>query len=156
MATQRLTIATVAGKAAAVVEDLFRSLRAHSDPWTLDSFCENLRAHSEELTVVYYSEWIDRWLMGDEVPGPGAVQGRKYQATVLTPNEAIAWADKIYNQFDEQKCLKARLREAANAKEKLVKDEVIVVIREVWDVFARDEQYLAAFQIVPTWLYFGQ
>lgn len=70
--------------------------------------------------------------------------------------QAIAWADRIYNQFDEQKILKARLREAANAWEKLVKERVIVVIREVWDVFARDEQYLAAFQIVPTWLYFGQ
>src|SRR4051812_29065180 len=117
MATQRLTVASIAGKAGAMIEALFQSWRgtAKPDPAAVDGFCAQLRAHGVALPVLYFGEWVDRWLMGDVVPGPGAVAGRQYQAACLSPAQALQWAERCGEQFPEQQWLASRLREAAGA-----------------------------------------
>ena len=68
MATQRMTVATLAGAAAAVVAKLFAGWRAKPDPDAVDRLCASLRDEGLSLPVVYFSEWADRWSMGDWVP----------------------------------------------------------------------------------------
>ena len=67
MATQRMTIATFAGTAADAVAGLFRTWRDSPDPGAVDRFSLALRDNALSLPVVYFAEWIDRWLMGDIV-----------------------------------------------------------------------------------------
>lgn len=154
MATQRLTIATLVGASADAVETLFQSWCA--DPSApnvaVDPFCEQIRANGHLLPIVYFCEWIDRWLMGDQVPGPSAIEGRRFQAVCLTPEQAIARAEKLGTQFDEQVWFAARLREAADGWELLVAKRAVVVIREVLDGSTLDEEVVAASRAIPDWL----
>lgn len=154
MATQRLTIATLVGASADAVEALFQSWRA--DPSApnvaIDPFCEQLRTNGHLLPIVYFCEWIDRWLMGDRVPGPDALEGRRFQAVCLTPDEAIAWAEKLGIQFDEQVWFAARLREAADGWGLVVEKRAVVVIREVLDGSTLDEEVVAASRAISDWL----
>src|SRR5262249_3964691 len=129
MATQRIIIAKVGGQAGTAVARLFRrwtdtrSLGDNdyrsSELWPetvcreIDRFAELLRENATDLSVSYFSEWIDHWLMGDEVPGPGAVCGKRFEASCSSPAEAEAWAAKCPEQFPEQEWLATRLREAA-------------------------------------------
>src|SRR5687767_11004126 len=99
MATQRLIVATFAGDSAVAVVTRFRSWAAHADAAAVDRFCAGLRNHGDSLPVVYFCEWIDRWLMGNQVPGPGGVNGERYQTTCLTPEEAISLSDRCGQQF---------------------------------------------------------
>ena len=110
MATQRLTMATLAGQSAAVVAARFDQWRSAPDPAAVDRLCAAIRKHALSLPVVYFAEWVDRWLMGDSVPGPGAVEGRRFQATCLSPGQAAGWAGRCGGQFAEQGWLAARLR----------------------------------------------
>jgi hypothetical protein len=96
MATQRLTIATIAGDAAGVVSTLFQQWQTgrESDRAVVDHFCQQLRAHSAELPIVCFCEWIDHWLMGNLVPGVGAVEGKRFHAACMTPERALSLAEK--------------------------------------------------------------
>src|SRR5213080_430481 len=93
MATQRVTLAKIGGAAAETIANQFRlwqqARRDDEFPAevqiALDEFAEILRAHSAELPVAYFSEWIDMWSMGDLIPALGddqavTVFGRRYQA----------------------------------------------------------------------------
>ena len=155
MATQRLFIATFAGEAAAVVANLFRAWRDASaavDVAAVDLFCTALRSNSTTLPLVYFCEWVDRWQMGDRVPGPGSVNGRLFQTTVFTRDEALEWASRCGNQFQEEKWLAARLREAAVAWNGLVDRAIVVVVREVLGGVTTDEELQASLDAVPSWL----
>jgi len=155
MATPRLTVATVAGEAGTAVEALFRSWRtaqAALDPAVVDWFCEQLRANGARLPIVYFCEWVDRWLMGDLVPGPRAVRGDCFEAACLSPAEAAAWAGRCGGQFPEQVWLAARLREAAEAWQPLAGSPAIVVVRQVLSTSATDQELMASLSGVPSWL----
>jgi hypothetical protein len=154
MATQRLTVAAIAGDAAAVVERLWRGWQtsAAADASTVDHFCYQLRAHGTVLPVVYFCQWVDRLLMGDLVPGPGAVDGKQFQLTCLTPDLALARADQCGSQFAEQQWLAVRLREAAEGWGGLAKPLVVVVVREVLGGSTTDEEVEASLRGVPGWL----
>src|SRR5262245_31595028 len=104
LATQRLTVATLGGDPAAAVEALWRSWQSSPspDPAPVDRFCQQLRANGAVLPVVYFCEWVDRWLMGDQVPGPGAVDGKRFQVACLSPGQALSWAGQCGEQFPEQ------------------------------------------------------
>src|SRR5262249_37497387 len=102
MATQRLIMATFAGESAAAVAALFQSWRSAPNPEAVDRFGASLREHGLSLPIVYFCEWRDGWLMGNLVPGPEAVDGRKYQAACFSPEQALAWADQCGKQFPEQ------------------------------------------------------
>jgi hypothetical protein len=141
MVTQRLTMATFAGASAVAVAALVRSWQTASDPAAVDRFCAVLREHAQSLPIVYFCEWLDRWLMGDRVPGPEAVEGRRYQATCLSPEQALAWADRGAGQFPEEEWLASRLREAARGGFG-TEPRAVVIVREVLDVSATDKEVM--------------
>ena len=81
MATQRITVATIAGRAGEVVVGRFRdwsAARDRRDPslWApeqwpepsrraAEAFAVRVREHGYALPVVYFSEYLDAWSMGD-------------------------------------------------------------------------------------------
>lgn len=155
MATQRLIIATLAGEAARATANRFASWRTEPSvvaATAVDRFCAALRANGASLHVVYFSEWIDRWLMGDGVPGPGAIEGQRFQVACFTREQAVAWAARCGTQFQEEGWLAARLREAGSAGGDSSGPVLLVVVREVLGGSALDEEILAARDVVPRWL----
>ena len=154
MATQRLTVATLIGDSGVAVDALFRSWLdgPAPEPATVDQFCDRLRVNGAVLPVVYFCEWVDRWLMGDEVPGPGKVEGRRYQAACLSSSEAVAWADHLGNQWPEQEWFAIRLREAVGSGS--VADRfAVVVVRDVLGGSTTDGEIFDAMRGVPAWLF---
>jgi hypothetical protein len=154
MATQRLTIATLAGQAAEQIVGAFRLWRGGVLPDVVDRFCDRLRENAFDLPVIYFCEWLDRWLMGDLIPGPNPLQGNLYQAACLSPAEALALADQSGHQFSEQEWLARRLREATSRN---VANEpvVIVVLRFVLGPSVSDEEVWRSLNQIPPWLAFA-
>jgi hypothetical protein len=159
MATQRFTIATIAGEAGEVVARLFASWQAArlAEGWpdavlrAVDRFAEQLRANGDAFPVLYFCEWIDHWLMGDAM-GPGFISGGRFWARCLSATEAADQADQCGNQFHEQEWLAARLREAAVAWQPLVPSATVVLLRQPLGPFATDEEVVASLQGIPAWL----
>src|SRR4051812_42516611 len=103
MAAQRFTVATFGGESVRRVEALFRGWQGDAAPDTaVERFCQELRVNSAMSPVLYISEWVDRWLMGNRVPGAGAVSGNRSQDVCLSPAQALAWAGQCGNQFPEE------------------------------------------------------
>ena len=182
MATQRVTVAKLGGRAADVI--LLRlkewaSARQTSDPteWSseqwpsivrrrADALADRLRTHALSLPVVYFSEWADLWSMGDLF------------LRVLTPPDApcplIIHADRldVYGyglpdggrlnqhlartgpqQFAESDWLLWQSREAIRAGQGLVVDRAaLVVASEVVGGLVTDEELSDSLSIVPEWL----
>jgi hypothetical protein len=151
MATQRMTVATLIGAAAAVVAKLIAGWRAKPDPAAVDQFCASLRVHGLSLPVVYFSEWADRWSMGNLMPS-GVVEGRRCQAVCLSPEQAEASAARCGRQFFEQGWLAARLREAAIDCASVAEQCVVVLLREVVGPTTTDEELRRSLSVVPEWL----
>jgi hypothetical protein len=128
---RRGAVATPVGRAAAAVAAQFEQWRSAPDPAAADRFCVALREHALELPVVYFAERLDRWLMGDQVPGPGKVEGRRFQATTFSAEEALAWAERCGTQFPEQEWFASRLREAAAGWGNVAERYIVVLLREV-------------------------
>lgn len=152
MATQLLTVAALGGDAADAVTRLFERWNGAPNPSAVDRFCAELRAHKTSLPVLYFTEWVDRWSMGDVVPGQNAVSGRRYMVCCMTPAEAILWADTRSDQFDEYQWFAARLREAATAWEGLVERRTVVVMREAFRTSTGDDEVERSLVGVPSWL----
>jgi hypothetical protein len=152
VATQRLTVATLAGRAAVAVSARFEQWRSAPDIEAVDRMCASLREHALDLPMVYFAEWVDRWLMGDLVPGPGAVEGRRSQATCLSPTEALGWAGRCGSQFAEQGWFAGRLREAAAGWGGVGEPYAVVVVREAVGASATDDEVQAAADRLPAWL----
>lgn len=150
MASQRWTVATLAGASAARVAGLFASWASSDDPVRVDWFCDALRDNGLELPVVSFCEWADHWLMGDHLPQPRVV-GRRYEAACLSSEAAVAWAERCDRQFAEQEWLAARLREAA-AVFTAGADRVVVLLRFVVGASATDDEVRSATERVPGWL----
>jgi hypothetical protein len=147
-----LTVATLVGEAAVAVAAEFTRLRAAPDPAAVGGLCQAIRDHGLSLPVVYFAEWVDRWLMGDLVPGPEAVAGGCFEATCLTAAEATDWADGCGSQFREQEWFASRLREAAGVWGPTAARYAVVVIREVVDASTTDDQVHATMDHIPEWL----
>jgi hypothetical protein len=152
VATQRLMLATLSGQTAYAVATQFQHWRSNPDPEALDRFCSSIREHSSSLPVIYFTEWVDRWLMGDAVPGPGALDGRRFSVTCLNPSQAVAWADRCGGSAEEG-WLSSRLREAATAWGGTLELNAIIVAREVLGPSATDVEVQVAANSVPTWLW---
>jgi len=150
MASQRWTVATLAGTSAGRVAALFAGWASNADPPQVDWFSDALRDHGLELPVVYFGEWADHWLMGDHLPKP-SVAGRRYEAACLSADEAVAWADRCGSQFAEQAWLAGRLREAA-AVFAAGADRVVLVLRFVVGPSLSDADLRSARDDVPDWL----
>jgi hypothetical protein len=151
MATQRMTVATLVGAAAAVVIKLFAGWRSNADPAAVDQLCVSLRDHYLSLPVVYFSEWVDRWSMGDALPGDG-VEGRRYKAVCLSPEQARVCAARCGEQFFEQGWLAARLREAAIDCASVAEEGVVLLLREVVGPTTIDQEVRRSLSVIPAWL----
>ena len=152
MASQRLTVATLTGATAKAVTTLFAGWRSAPDPIAVDGFCTALRDNALSPVVVYFAEWIDRWLMGDLVPGPGAVEGQRFIASLITPDQATEWVGRCGDQHREQVWLAAQLRAAATGWEWVADRLAVVLVREVTGPSATDEELRAAAGAAPAWL----
>ena len=117
----------------------------------MDQLCLAIRENALSLSVVYFAEWVDRWLMGDAVPGPDRVEGRRFQAANLNPEQAHEWASRRGDQFPEQQWLARRLNEATRGGGEFGQTTV-VVIREVVGPSATDDELQEALGAVPEWL----
>jgi hypothetical protein len=152
VATQRLTVAALGGQTARAAACRFQQWRAAADPEAVDRVCAAIRANALSLPVVYFAEWVDHWLMGDAVPGPGAVEGRQFQAANLTSEQARAWAGQCGSQFPEQEWLACRLREAVAVTGSASGQATVVVIREVVGPSATDEEMQHTLEAPAGWL----
>ena len=71
MATQRVTVAKIAGDAASILIKRFEAWPAYDaisneEPTIcpeVDEFVDRLRANAHRPPVVYFIEWIDMWSM---------------------------------------------------------------------------------------------
>jgi hypothetical protein len=159
MATQRFTNATIGGEAGEMVANLFASWQAsrtgedfpEAVRRAVDRFAEQLRASSLDLPVLYFCEWIDRWLMGDALPRPKTICGERFEAVCLSAAEAAEHARRCSDQFVEQHWLAARLQEAAVAWQPLVTSATVVLLREPLGLSATDEEVVASLQGIPAW-----
>jgi len=165
MATQRVTLAKIGGEAAAYIERQFRAWARtkhdHNFPpevqAALDKLAEALRAHAAEPPIVYFSEWIDMWSMGDLVPALGdqkavVVTGQRYEACCHHPPIAFK-ADIIADEpTQESVWLKHRLDEAEDAWEELASDWIIVILREPLGGLVTDDELVSSLQDNPDWL----
>jgi hypothetical protein len=155
MATQRFTLATVAGEAASVTAGLFARWRKNPAPETaieIDRFCDTLRVHCTTPPVIFFCEWIDFWSMGDRLLSFTKVEGTRLQVLCLNRLEAIAWADACGGQYEEDEWLAARLREAASVWCGGADRSAIVFVREVLGASITDEEVASSLTGVPTWL----
>jgi hypothetical protein len=155
MPTQRIAIATVAGEAAAVIEEYFarwRNSTAAERAVEIDRFCDALRINAASPPVVCFCEWIDSWSMGDRILHRSRVGGTRFQASCVTRLEAIAWAESCGDQHQEESWLAARLREASSAWCGPSDRISIVVVREVLGPLISDEEVAASLEAVPAWL----
>jgi hypothetical protein len=80
------------------------------------------------------------------------VAGRRFEATVLSPAHALAWADRCGSQFAEERWLASRLREAATGWGEVAQSYLVVVMREVVGASTDEEEVRAALATVPVWL----
>lgn len=168
MATQRVVLLKVIGESEGVVAERCRAWAARQmaapDDWVLRTeigrFAEALDAHRTELPVVYYSEWLDRWSMGDDFSKPftcrgGIVlqaNGPFYDVCCTDHPAAMLTLPSDGWQFDEQTWLAGRLREAAAAWEPLVSGGVLVLLRQCLRSSTDDEEITKAAMSVPDWL----
>ena len=149
---QRITVATLAGVAADAAVALFEKWRSDSDPTAVDRFAMALRENQLRLPIVYFAEWVDRWLMGDDIFDADPIQGVAFQATVWSSAQALARGGRCRNQFQEQLWYSARLLEAATAWDALTHRLYVVVLREVIHVSTGDDEVLASMNSLPEWL----
>lgn len=152
MATQRLTVATLLGVAAEAVAARFARWRVSPSCAEVDEFCINLRNHAFSLQVIYFVEWIDRWLMAQDVPGPNPIDGSRFQVAFFTTQEALDWADQYGTQFNEQVWFAEHLRAAAGSWKEMKLLQTVVAIREVIGPSADDDDIRSAATILPDWL----
>jgi hypothetical protein len=151
--TQSVFVASLGGAAAQAVLDMFNLWRGSAvEKAKVDRFCDALLANKNSLPILGYCKWIDRWLMGDLLPGPDAVEGHRFQAACMSPAAAEAWANHCGSQWPEQVWLANRLREVAAGWGKHAEQRLIVVVREVFDVSTTDDQVTESFGTVPAWL----
>lgn len=151
MATQRMTVATIAGEAGQMVARLFR--KWHSTPAAdqqdavralVDEFAEQLRRRGGIPPIVYYCEWFDCWSMGYDVQLGLFVEGKQFGARCGPRRDAMAWSEECGNQFPEQQWLAMRLCEAAEAWQLLAEPAVVVILRQVLGASYTDEEVVAS------------
>jgi hypothetical protein len=172
MATQRVSLAKIGGAAAAHIAQRFQlwSQARQGDDFPaqvqvdVDAFAETLREHSAKLPILYFSEWIDMWSMGDLLPELGArlpgggntkactVSGRRYEACCHAPPIRFQTATIDGEPPQESMWLKPRLEEAQNAWAEVVTDWVIVILREPLGGSVADSEVAESLESVPSWL----
>lgn len=164
MALQRVIVAKIAGESAKLLLSRFAQWPS-PDPISEeavtchegDEFVEKLRANAHHLPVVYYSEWVDHWSMGDLIPGLGVESARevvgKQYVICLHELPVEARKHKIGESLTQEcKWLRARIREASDAWEPICSRSVIIVAREVLGGSVLDDELETSANQIPEWL----
>ena len=174
MASQRITIAKLAGVSGAIALEQLSTWSAAGnadDQWPervggkADEFAERVRAHGLDLPVCYFVEWADIWSMGDyfshwltppNSPGPIVVHANRFEVFAYRLPDGGRLADHLAaagpQQFPEADWFVARLREAVGAWEKLVAQATLIILRHVVGGSALDEEVTASLTIPAPWL----
>ncbi len=152
MPTQWLTLTSIAGPTGTFVQEHFNNWRDTNDQGAIDSFCLLLFEHRKELPIIYWTEWIDRWLMADMVPLKEWIDGKRFEVWCVPSKKALKWAKRIPKQFDEQVWLATRLQEASMAWQGLFKSTTVILIRETLGGCSTDEEVVAAAAPVADWV----
>ena len=181
MASQRITVAKVGGRASkVVVGQLSKWARARStdvrDEWSsdqwpvtiriqVDTFADRLRAAGYALPVIYFVEWSDLWSMGDLFPrwltpdgGPGPIIAHGDRFEIF--GYPVPDGDRLrrhlsqagQQQFPEYDDNVNRLQRALETRENLTDQAVILVLREVFGGLVTDEELAESIARIPTWL----
>ncbi len=161
MASQIFTVATIGGRSSERVRALFSKweLATREAPEdssvvlsAVDAFCDALRLHRTELPILYYAEWIDRWLFGRDASDSTWVSGRRFEACCLSRAEAAKLTDARHQQFQEGTWLLSRIREASSAWELLSEAAAILIVREVFSGSTLDADVVATLPLLAEWL----
>ena len=159
MATQRITVVTIGGEAGLTVTKLFRRwLTARTNgqgadiALEVDLFAHQLRTNGGYPPILYFTEWFDLWLMSDTICGTEVVEGKHFEAWCGSRIEAAESADRLGEQYPEQRWLAARLREAAEAWQPLAESAAVVLLREVLGPTITDEEVRFSLRKMPEWL----
>ena len=153
VATQRLTVVTIAGQSAATVAIQFNRWLSNPDPTAIDQFCVVIQGHDSSLPIVFFVQWVDRWLMGDLLPDADTVNGERFQAACMSVARAIEFAGGCGEQWVEQKLLASQIREATYGWGTVTDKYVIVLIRERLGPSTLDDEAFASLETVPDWLF---
>jgi hypothetical protein len=156
VATQRLTVATLAGQAADAVAVKFNQWLSVPEPAAIDQFCIALYGHDNSLPIVHFVQWVDHWLMGDLLPEADTVNGARFQAACMLVARTLDVAAGCGKQFVEQKILATRLREATYGWGTVTDKYIIVLIRERLGPSTTDDEVRASLEIVPDWLFLAE
>jgi hypothetical protein len=153
MATQKITVATFGGETAVVISEFYRKWSVSPDCDSIDQFCQALTDTEFRLPALYlyFCQWLDGWLMGDQVPGPGKVSGKHFEFTCLSQPDTIVIAGEIKQQFPEQKWLSNHLLEAVSEVGSMQGNRVVVV-RDVLGPSISGDDQRAALSTIPDWL----
>jgi hypothetical protein len=181
MASQRITVAKIAGLSADVVMLRLRawaSARQTDDQtewssaqWPVsarigaDEFAGRLRTHALWLPVVYFAEWADLWSMGDVFirlltppagPAPLIIHGDRFEIYGYgLPDDGRLVQHLALagpQQFVEYDWFVGQLREAIRSWEELVEKGAVIVLREVVGGLVTDDELTNSLSTVPDWI----
>ena len=181
MASQRITVAKIAGLAAKVALLRLQTWSAARRPnppneWSpaqwpqpvraeADEFANRLRAHAFAPPVVYFAEWADLWSVGDlcqrwlSMPGgplPVAVYADQHEIFAYALPDGGRLAQHLASagpqQWPETDWFIARLREAIETWREVGEEAVLAVFRRVMGPSVLDVEVTASLQSVPDWL----
>jgi hypothetical protein len=184
VATQRMTIAKVAGLAADLVlarlgawaadREVTDTNEWSSDQWPsaarteADALADGLRANSLSPPVIHFVEWADQWSMGDVFrrcltspagPLPLAIHANRFQIYGYGLPDGGHLERHLQTsglqQFDEYDRFVYYLLEAVGAWRELAERSVLIVLREVVGGLVTDEELNASMCTVPDWLVEG-
>lgn len=187
MASQRITIAKIGGASAAKVTSRFldwANARTVDDPaeWSpeqwpvsarqeMDGFALALRSHGHIPPVIYFSEHVDLWSMGDVFDRWLTVEGEA-QSIHLHADRFELWCyplpddgslakrlqastrlKRIQNRHpQEERWFTMDLLEATLAWDGMTETAVLVVLREVLGGLVEDSELEESFGTIPEWI----
>jgi hypothetical protein len=184
LATQRIILAKIAGRAAAAARARFAVWSAartvqSAEIWSpeqwpddvrrsADAFADRLRAEGHVLPVVYFSEHVDLWSIGDFYRGclPAGsntltVFGDHFELACYSLPDDNRLADELKEALKQQNVRKnpreehwfrLRLQEAVRAREPLGAESLLVIVRQVLDVTVTDIEVQQSLFRVPPWI----
>lgn len=171
MASQVVTIFTIGGKLADEIQgNLTRwsQARVAEDPseWSpeqwpdsiqveVDAFVERLLNFGFEPPVLYRSQHVDLWSMGDvftRALGAAEVQLYTDRFEVLSARyEKVAKRPSSSHQFDEYDWLSNRICEAQTAWQELESRRIILIIRDILGGLWCDPEVESSLDKLPEW-----
>ena len=178
VASQRLTIAKIGGKAAQAASRQFRDWRQarlvenpnewETEQWPetvrrrADSWADNLRQQGHEPPVVFFAEYVDLWSFCP----PFRFLAKHGLIQMMADRHELFCIDlpfskdltrqleqlRTHGQWDEDRFFGMVTLEAASAWNKLVDTAVLIFVRQVVAGSATDEEVSASLETVPDWI----